>query len=87
MSYVKWLISGDHEGGPDGMDFDASGNLLVANWGSGFIDVRLHESTCCYCAPINMSSALSDCSNYTYSILIITHSVILEANSNNSAQV
>ncbi|KAH3731203.1 diisopropyl-fluorophosphatase-like [Dreissena polymorpha] len=32
-------IPGDHEGGPDGMDFDADDNLLVANWGSGHIEV------------------------------------------------
>ncbi|XP_067933592.1 diisopropyl-fluorophosphatase-like [Watersipora subatra] len=30
---------GSHEGGPDGMDFDSEGNLLVANWGSGYLDV------------------------------------------------
>lgn len=34
-------IAGDHDGGPDGMDFDYEGNLLVANWGSGYIDVSL----------------------------------------------
>lgn len=34
------LISiGDHEGGPDGMDFDSEGNLLVANWGGAHIEV------------------------------------------------
>ena len=33
------LTAGDHEGGPDGMDFDAEGNLLVANWGSGHLEV------------------------------------------------
>ncbi|GFR81472.1 diisopropyl-fluorophosphatase [Elysia marginata] len=27
------------EGGPDGMDFDENGNLLVAHWGSSFIEV------------------------------------------------
>uniref|UniRef100_A0A0B6ZM12 SMP-30/Gluconolactonase/LRE-like region domain-containing protein n=1 Tax=Arion vulgaris TaxID=1028688 RepID=A0A0B6ZM12_9EUPU len=27
------------ESGPDGMDFDENGNLLVAHWGSGFIEV------------------------------------------------
>ena len=32
-------MSGEHAGGPDGMDFDSSGHLLVANWGSGFIEV------------------------------------------------
>ena len=32
-------ISGDHEGGPDGMDFDEDGFLLVANWGSGHVEV------------------------------------------------
>lgn len=29
----------EHEGGPDGMDFDETGHLLVAHWGSGFIEV------------------------------------------------
>lgn len=33
------FILGHHEGGPDGMDFDTQGNLLVAHWGSGYIDV------------------------------------------------
>jgi gluconolactonase len=32
-------LPGDHKGGPDGMDFDAAGNLLVANWGGSSIDV------------------------------------------------
>ena len=32
-------LPGKHEGGPDGMDFDAAGNLLVANWGAGHIEV------------------------------------------------
>ncbi|XP_029641994.1 diisopropyl-fluorophosphatase [Octopus sinensis] len=32
-------IPGDHEGGADGMDFDNDNNLLVANWGSGHIEV------------------------------------------------
>lgn len=31
-------MPGDHNGGPDGMDFDESGNLLVAHWGSGTLD-------------------------------------------------
>ena len=29
----------DHEGGPDGMDFDENGNLIVAHWGAGFLEV------------------------------------------------
>ncbi len=33
------VLPGDHEGGPDGMDFDASGRLLVANWGGGAIEL------------------------------------------------
>ena len=40
------VILGRHEGGPDGMDFDSQGNLLVANWGSGYIDVsKLHKTS------------------------------------------
>lgn len=34
-----------HEGGPDGMDFDAVGNLLVANWGSGHLEVFAPDGT------------------------------------------
>jgi gluconolactonase len=32
-------LPGDHGGGPDGMDFDIEGNLLVANWGGSSIEV------------------------------------------------
>jgi len=32
-------LPGKHFGGPDGMDFDAEGNLLATNWGAGTIDV------------------------------------------------
>ena len=32
-------LSGDHRGGPDGVDFDQQGNLLAANWGGGAIEV------------------------------------------------
>ena len=32
-------LPGDHKGGPDGLDFDANGNLLAANWGGSSIDV------------------------------------------------
>jgi gluconolactonase len=32
-------LSGDHRGGPDGIDFDVEGNLLAANWGGGLIEV------------------------------------------------
>ena len=32
-------LPGEHRGGPDGMDFDSQGNLLVANWGGGAIEV------------------------------------------------
>jgi gluconolactonase len=32
-------LSGDHKGGPDGIDFDAAGNLLSTNWGGGVIEV------------------------------------------------
>jgi gluconolactonase len=33
------IVPGDHVGGPDGIDFDSEGNLLVANWGGGAIEV------------------------------------------------
>ncbi|XP_069128236.1 diisopropyl-fluorophosphatase-like [Argopecten irradians] len=32
-------LPGNLEGGPDGMDFDVEGNLLVAHWGSSHIEV------------------------------------------------
>jgi len=32
-------LSGDHRGGPDGLDFDVEGNLLAANWGGCCIEV------------------------------------------------
>ena len=32
-------LPGEHRGGPDGMDFDAQGNLLATNWGGGAIEV------------------------------------------------
>ena len=32
-------LPGDHRGGPDGIDFDAEGNLLATNWGGGAIEV------------------------------------------------
>lgn len=32
-------LPGDHVGGPDGMDFDVEGNLLVANWGGSAIEI------------------------------------------------
>jgi len=32
-------LPGEHRGGPDGMDFDCEGNLLVANWGGGAVEV------------------------------------------------
>lgn len=32
-------LPGDHKGGPDGMDYDEEGFLLVANWGSGHLEV------------------------------------------------
>lgn len=32
-------VPGDHEGGPDGMDFDEQGRLIVANWGSWHLEV------------------------------------------------
>jgi gluconolactonase len=36
----RWAtLPGDHHGGPDGIDFDADGNLLATNWGGGSIDV------------------------------------------------
>ena len=39
ISVWFWFIAGTHEGGPDGMDFDEEGYLLVANWGSSHIEV------------------------------------------------
>ncbi|XP_005109246.2 diisopropyl-fluorophosphatase [Aplysia californica] len=38
---TKWakLPDCEQEGGPDGMDFDDVGNLLVAHWGAGHIEV------------------------------------------------
>jgi len=36
----EWAkLTGEKEGGPDGMDFDEHGNLLVANWGHGCLQV------------------------------------------------
>jgi gluconolactonase len=32
-------LSGDHVGGPDGIDYDVEGNLLVTNWGGACIEV------------------------------------------------
>jgi gluconolactonase len=32
-------LPGEHNGGPDGMDFDATGLLLATNWGGGAIEV------------------------------------------------
>jgi gluconolactonase len=32
-------LPGKHDGGPDGMDFDERGRLLVANWGGGAIEI------------------------------------------------
>ncbi|MCC6422683.1 MAG: SMP-30/gluconolactonase/LRE family protein [Phycisphaerales bacterium] len=32
-------LPGDDEGGPDGMDFDSRGNLLVAHWKGSSIDI------------------------------------------------
>lgn len=32
-------LPGDHPGGPDGIDFDVAGHLLVTNWGGGAIEV------------------------------------------------
>jgi gluconolactonase len=32
-------LSGEHKGGPDGIDFDAAGNLLSTNWGGSAIEV------------------------------------------------
>jgi len=31
-------LTGQHEGGPDGMDFDQAGNLLATNWGGSCIE-------------------------------------------------
>ncbi|XP_076462079.1 diisopropyl-fluorophosphatase-like [Babylonia areolata] len=36
----EWAkMPGDLEGGADGMDLDDKGNVLVAHWGSGYIEV------------------------------------------------
>ncbi len=35
----QYFFVGDHVGGPDGMDFDSEGNLIVANWGSSHLEV------------------------------------------------
>jgi gluconolactonase len=32
-------VPGDHRGGPDGIDFARTGELLVTNWGGGHIEV------------------------------------------------
>ena len=55
------LSTGDHEGGPDGMDFDKNGNLLVANWGSSHIEVYspdggdpIHRIKCPFSKPSNL---------------------------------
>jgi gluconolactonase len=32
-------LSGNHRGGPDGIDFDIDGNLLATNWGGGAIEI------------------------------------------------
>jgi gluconolactonase len=31
-------LSGDHRGGPDGIDLDIEGNLLAANWGGSMLE-------------------------------------------------
>jgi gluconolactonase len=33
------MLSGDHPIGPDGIDFDAAGNLISTNWGGGVLEV------------------------------------------------
>jgi gluconolactonase len=35
-------LTGNHIGGPDGIDFDTDGNLLVTNWGGSCIEVFEH---------------------------------------------
>ncbi|MCC6679450.1 MAG: SMP-30/gluconolactonase/LRE family protein [Phycisphaeraceae bacterium] len=37
--HVFATLSGDHRGGPDGIDFDLDGNLLATNWGGSCIEV------------------------------------------------
>ena len=35
-----WVtLPGDHVGGPDGMDIDRTGRLLVANWGGSAVEI------------------------------------------------
>jgi len=37
--YQFVTLPGEHRVGPDGMDFDAAGNLIVTNYGEGTLDV------------------------------------------------
>ncbi|MEI6337010.1 MAG: SMP-30/gluconolactonase/LRE family protein [Verrucomicrobiota bacterium] len=32
-------LPGDHNGGPDGIEFDAEGNLIATNWAAGHLEV------------------------------------------------
>ena len=54
---------GEHRGGPDGMDFDAEGHLLVANHGAGRIEVfgpsgeRIREIATPFDKPSNVHFA------------------------------
>ena len=38
-------LSGDHRGGPDGIDFDDQGHLLATNWGGSAIEVFSPDGT------------------------------------------
>lgn len=33
------MLPGEHFGGPDGIEFDAEGNLIATNWGGGHLEV------------------------------------------------
>lgn len=36
---VWGVLPGEHKGGPDGLDFDADGNLLATNWGGYAVEI------------------------------------------------
>ena len=62
----KWIfatLSGDHFGGPDGIDFEADGNLIATNWGGGCLEVfdadgrMLQQITLPFSKPANVHFA------------------------------
>ncbi|KAL8583566.1 hypothetical protein ACOMHN_028337 [Nucella lapillus] len=68
----EWArLPGDLEGGPDGMDLDAEGNLLVAHWGSGHIEVfgpqggpPQQRVVCPFSRPSNLHFGPGSCKVY-----------------------